>query len=99
SDRLCSARVSKRPLGSEWRTLVPAVPDRKPPTYRVDAKNPAHRRNHPMNWLRSLFGGRKQMPALSPGTAAPDFTLPTVDGKQFSLKDALTKGPVVAAFF
>jgi peroxiredoxin len=39
------------------------------------------------------------MPALSPGTAAPDFTLPTVDGKQFSLKDALTKGPVVAAFF
>jgi peroxiredoxin len=52
-----------------------------------------------MSWLRSLFGGRKKMPALNPGTAAPDFTLPTVDGKQFSLKDALAKGPVVAAFF
>ncbi len=39
------------------------------------------------------------MPALSPGTAAPDFTLPTMDGKQFSLKDALSKGPVIAAFF
>lgn len=39
------------------------------------------------------------MPALTPGTAAPDFTLPTMDGKQFSLKDALSKGPVIAAFF
>jgi peroxiredoxin len=39
------------------------------------------------------------MPALNPGTAAPDFTLPTVDGKQFSLKDVLAKGSVAAAFF
>jgi peroxiredoxin len=39
------------------------------------------------------------MPTLTVGTAAPDFTLPTVDGKQFSLKEALAKGPVIAAFF
>ena len=39
------------------------------------------------------------MAALDPGTTAPDFTLPTMDGKQFSLSEALARGPVVAAFF
>ena len=39
------------------------------------------------------------MAALSPGTTAPDFTLPTMDGKPFSLREALANGPVVAAFF
>ena len=39
------------------------------------------------------------MTALSPGTTAPDFALPTVDGKRFSLPEALRRGPVVAAFF
>lgn len=39
------------------------------------------------------------MPALDAGVHAPDFTLPTVDGKQVSLVEALTKGPVVLAFF
>jgi len=39
------------------------------------------------------------MSALATGKLAPDFTLPTMDGKQFSLKEALAKGPVVAAFF
>lgn len=39
------------------------------------------------------------MAALSTGRLAPDFTLPVIDGKQFSLKDALTRGPVLAAFF
>lgn len=39
------------------------------------------------------------MAALNTGTLAPDFTLPTLDGKQFSLKDALAQGPVLAAFF
>jgi peroxiredoxin len=51
-----------------------------------------------MKWLEKIFGGNK-MAALSAGTSAPDFTLPTMDGKQFSLKDALAHGPVVAAFF
>lgn len=39
------------------------------------------------------------MPALPTGTRAPDFTLPTIDGGQFSLREALTRGPVVVAFF
>ena len=39
------------------------------------------------------------MAALTAGTSAPDFKLQTMDGKQFSLRDALKRGPVVAAFF
>jgi len=39
------------------------------------------------------------MAALTKGPSAPYFTLPTMDGKQFSLRDALARGPVIAAFF
>jgi len=39
------------------------------------------------------------MAALTPGTRAPDFKLATMEGKQFSLREALTRGPVVLAFF
>jgi peroxiredoxin len=39
------------------------------------------------------------MAALTAGRSAPDFKLQTMDGKQFSLREALTRGPVVAAFF
>ena len=39
------------------------------------------------------------MSALVVGKRAPDFTLPTMEGKSFSLREALTRGPVVAAFF
>ena len=39
------------------------------------------------------------MAALTPGTRAPDFTLPSMDGKTFSLRQALARGPVLAAFF
>jgi peroxiredoxin len=39
------------------------------------------------------------MPALKAGTLAPDFSLPTTDGKRFSLADARRRGPVVVAFF
>ncbi len=39
------------------------------------------------------------MTALTTGTRAPDFNLPTIAGKDFSLRDALLRGPVVAAFF
>lgn len=39
------------------------------------------------------------MAALTPGTTAPDFTLQTMDGKPFSLREALVRGPVIAAFF
>ena len=39
------------------------------------------------------------MAALTAGTSAPDFKLQTMDGNQFSLRDALANGPVAAAFF
>jgi peroxiredoxin len=39
------------------------------------------------------------MAALLPNTQAPEFTLPAIDGQQFSLKEALSRGPVLAAFF
>lgn len=39
------------------------------------------------------------MAALEAGVVAPDFTLPTVDGKQVSLAGALQRGPVLIAFF
>ena len=39
------------------------------------------------------------MAALATGTKAPDFELKTLDGKQFSLSEELTRGPVVLAFF
>ena len=39
------------------------------------------------------------MAALEAGTLAPDFTLPTLDGHQVSLKKLLQRGPVMLAFF
>ncbi|MBV8476577.1 MAG: TlpA family protein disulfide reductase [Acidobacteria bacterium] len=39
------------------------------------------------------------MPALIPGTQAPEFILPAIDGQPWSLKQALAQGPLVAAFF
>jgi peroxiredoxin len=39
------------------------------------------------------------MPALEAGVQAPDINLSFLDGGKFSLRDALKKGPVVAAFF
>jgi cytochrome c biogenesis protein CcmG, thiol:disulfide interchange protein DsbE len=39
------------------------------------------------------------MPALESGVLAPETNLTFLDGSKFALKDALTRGPVVAAFF
>jgi len=39
------------------------------------------------------------MEALTAGTLAPEFTLTALDGSTFSLKNALQRGPVLAAFF
>ena len=50
-----------------------------------------------MRWL-NVFG-EKKMSALTSGTKAPSFELPTMDGAKFSLRDALTRGPVLAIFF
>jgi peroxiredoxin len=51
-----------------------------------------------MTWLNNLFG-EKKMSALIAGTKAPNFELPGMDGSNFSLQDALTRGPVLAIFF
>jgi cytochrome c biogenesis protein CcmG/thiol:disulfide interchange protein DsbE len=39
------------------------------------------------------------METLKSGTQAPPFTLSGIDGKSFSLRDALSRGPVMLAFF
>jgi|ERR1041385_1095393 peroxiredoxin len=39
------------------------------------------------------------MPALAVGKKAPDFKLSDMDGKSFSLREALSRGPVVVSFF
>lgn len=39
------------------------------------------------------------MPALMAGVQAPEISLKSVDGQPFSLKGALKKGPVLAAFY
>ena len=39
------------------------------------------------------------MPALTVGTAAPEIKLTSTKGANFSLQQALKRGPVVAAFF
>jgi len=52
-----------------------------------------------MKWLNRLFGGPKDMAALTAGTTAPEISLTGVDGKTFSLQIALQQGPVLAAFF
>jgi peroxiredoxin len=46
-----------------------------------------------------LFGGHGSMVTLTAGATAPDFRLPTLDGQEFALSQALKKGPVVLAFF
>jgi peroxiredoxin len=51
-----------------------------------------------MTWLNNLFG-EKRMSALAAGTAAPSFELPAMDGSNFSLPEALARGPVLAIFF
>jgi peroxiredoxin len=39
------------------------------------------------------------MTALAAGTKAPEFELKTLDGKRFSFREELARGPVVLAFF
>lgn len=52
-----------------------------------------------MKWLNRLFGGPKDMAALTAGTYAPEISLPAVDGSKFSLQSALERGRVLVAFF
>jgi cytochrome c biogenesis protein CcmG/thiol:disulfide interchange protein DsbE len=52
-----------------------------------------------MKWLNRIFGGPGDMAALAAGTRAPEIALPVLNGGNFSLQEALKRGPVVAAFF
>lgn len=39
------------------------------------------------------------MAALTQGKIAPDFSLPVLNGNKFSLRETLSRGPVLAIFF
>jgi len=55
-----------------------------------------------MSILRSLtrwLGAHDGMTHIVAGNPAPNFSLKSLDGKEFSLATALKKGPVVLAFF
>jgi cytochrome c biogenesis protein CcmG/thiol:disulfide interchange protein DsbE len=50
-------------------------------------------------FARTFFGGCRRVSALPPGKSAPAISLDTIDGKKATLAEALSKGPVLAAFF
>jgi peroxiredoxin len=55
-----------------------------------------------MSILRSLtrwLGAHDGMPHIVAGNPAPNFSLRSLDSKEFSLSQSLKKGPVVLAFF
>lgn len=51
--------------------------------------------------IARLFGGKAKMkaPTPGPGAKAPEFTLRALDGKKYSLAEALGRGPALVAFF
>ena len=49
--------------------------------------------------LRAWLGAHDGMTHIVAGNPAPNFSLKSLDGKEFSLAGALKKGPVVLAFF
>ena len=49
--------------------------------------------------LSRWLGAHDGMTHIVAGNPAPNFSLKSLDGQQFSLADALKKGPVVLAFF
>src|SRR5579864_2482094 len=60
------------------------------------------RYNWPVGILRrisSWIGTDREMTNIIAGNTAPNFSLKSLDGKEYSLHALLQKGPVVAAFF
>jgi cytochrome c biogenesis protein CcmG, thiol:disulfide interchange protein DsbE len=49
--------------------------------------------------IARFFGKDNRMTNIAAGNPAPDFSLKSLDGKNYSLKDLLHQGPVVAVFF
>jgi peroxiredoxin len=49
--------------------------------------------------ISHFFGAKRSMTHIVAGNLAPNFSLKSLDGKEFSLSAALQKGPVLLAFF
>jgi peroxiredoxin len=65
-------------------------------------RNEEMRYNWPVGILRrisSWIGTDREMTNIVAGNTAPNFSLKSLDGKEYSLHALLQKGPVVAAFF
>jgi peroxiredoxin len=52
-----------------------------------------------LRYISRFFGAKPSMTHIASGNLAPNFSLKSLDGKEFSLSSALKKGPVVLAFF
>src|SRR5436309_9434848 len=91
---------------SAWRLLRP--PEPKPPAHDLAAEARAILReqhqeplSEPLNKILADAADNHFPSYEHPlvGKPAPDFTRPDVDGKPWSLKQALAKGPVVIVFY
>jgi peroxiredoxin len=49
--------------------------------------------------LSRWTGSSKQMNTIVAGQAAPDFSLKSIDGREYSLQKLLARGPVFVSFF
>jgi peroxiredoxin len=49
--------------------------------------------------ISHFFGAKRSMTHIVAGNLAPNFSLKSLDGKEFSLSATLQKGPVLLAFF
>ena len=98
-----TVHVMRGPVpGMSQRPMDAKSPRPKTAADRLGQKNPARGASHlrRQGWLMKFadYFRRTKMAALEPGTKAPDFTLPTMEGSQFSLSEALACGPVVRYF-
>jgi peroxiredoxin len=54
---------------------------------------------HFLRRISQYFGAKKRMTHIVAGNLAPNFSLKSLDGNEFSLAAALKKGPTLLAFF
>lgn len=70
--------------------------------HRINVGSALLRYNLAMSILRRLsrwMGSKDDMTHIVAGNAAPEFSLKSLDQKQYALRSLLERGPVVAAFF
>ena len=64
------------------------------------AYKPSGRSPEPLDIRTNAYGASSLAPtALEIGTTAPDFTVPTAGGGDFSLSSARSRGPVTIIFY